>query len=183
LIMGGVDVTRRETIGMIGMAAVSVATRIDLTAIPHEVHERFMRLAITKGMVNPSFPFGTVIVRASDLTVMASGVNTTRRNPTFHGEIDAINDYVRQYGSEGWDRMILYTTGEPCPMCMSAIVWAGVGAVVFGTSIATLARIGFRQIDIGAASVARAAPFYRGSLVGAVLASETDRLFAASKGG
>lgn len=130
-----------------------------------------MRQAITKGREDPSFPFGAVIVRATDLTVMASGVNTTRRNPTFHGEIDAINDYVRQHGSEGWERMILYTTGLPCPMRMSAIVWVGMGGVVFGGSIETLSRVPIRQIDISSASVRRAAPFYHGSPLGGMLAS------------
>lgn len=133
---------------------------------------------ITKGGENPSFPFAAVIVRATDLTVMASGVNTTRRNPTHHGEIDAINDYVRQHGNEGWERMILYTTGEPCPMCMSAIVWVGIGRLVFSSSIETLSRVGIRQIDISSASIIRAAPFYHGSLLGGMLASETDCLFA-----
>ena len=170
--------TRRETVIVAGMAAVPAQAHIDLSSIPHAMHERCMRLAITKGRENPSFPFGVLIVRATDLTVMASGVNTTRRNPTFHGEIDAINDYVRRHGNEGWERMILYTTGEPCTMCTSAIVWAGIGAVVFGSSIETLARVGIRQIDISSASVTHAAPFYHGSLLGGILTSETDRLFA-----
>jgi tRNA(adenine34) deaminase len=163
---------------MAGIAAVPALAHIDLSSIPHAMHERCMRLAITKGGENPSFPLGAVIVRATDLTVMASGVNTTRRNPTNHGEIDAINDYVRQHGNEGWERMILYTTGEPCPMCMSAIVWVGIGGVVFGSSIETLSRVGIRQIDISSASITRAAPFYHGSLLGGMLASETDSLFA-----
>jgi tRNA(Arg) A34 adenosine deaminase TadA len=63
-------------------------------------------------------------------------------------------------------------------MCMSAIVWVGIGGVVFGSSIETLSRLGIRQIDISSASVTRAAAFYHGSLLGGMLASETDCLFA-----
>ena len=170
--------TGRETVTMASMAAVPAQAHVDLSSIPGAMHERCMRLAITKGRENPSFPFGAVIVRAMDLIVMASGVNATRHNPTFHGEIDAINDYVRQHGNEGWPGMILYTTGEPCPMCMSAIVWVGIGGVVFGSSIETLSRVGIRQIDVSSASIASAASFYQGSLLGGMLASETDCLFA-----
>jgi len=161
---------------MAGMAAVPA--QVDLSSIPRAMHEWCMRQAISKGRENPSFPFGTVIVRATDLTVMASGVNKIRRNPTFHGEIDAINDYIRQHGNKRWEGMVLYTTGEPCPMCMSAIVWVGIGGVVFGTSIETLSRVGIRQIDISSAAVTRAAAFYHGSLIGGMLASVTDCLFA-----
>ena len=103
-----------------------------LAAIPLPVHEQSMRLAITEGRKNPFFPFGAVIVRATDSRVMASGVNTGAVNPTFHGEIVAINDYVARHGNAGWDKAILYTTGEPCPMCMSAMVWARIGGVVWG---------------------------------------------------
>ena len=76
--------TRRETVIMAGVAVVPALVPIDLSSIPRAVHERCMRLAMAKGRENPSFPFGAVIVRPTDLTVMASGVNTTRRNPTFH---------------------------------------------------------------------------------------------------
>jgi len=163
---------------MARMTAVPAPAHVDLSSIPRMTHEGCMRLAITKAKENPGFPFGAVIVRTTDLTVMASGVNRTQRNPTLHGEIDVINDYVRRHGNEGWERMILYTTGEPCPMCMSAIIWVGIGGVVFGSSIETLSRVGIRQIDISSASVTRAAPFYHGSLLGGMLASETDYLFA-----
>jgi pyrimidine deaminase RibD-like protein len=98
------------------MTAAPASVPVDLAGVPPAVHERFMRLAIAKARENPAYPFGAVIIRATDLTVMASGVNTTRRNPTFHGEMDAINDYVRQHGNQGWGGLILYTTGEPCPI-------------------------------------------------------------------
>jgi tRNA(adenine34) deaminase len=151
---------------------------VDLDAIPLAEHERFMRLAISHGRRNPAFPFGAVIVRAADLAVVAEGVNDSGAHPILHGEIAAMNDYVRRHGNRGWEGMVLYTTGEPCPMCTSAIIWAGIGGVVHGTSIATLKQVGFDQIDIPSETVAGAAPFWNGGLLGGVLAAETDRLFA-----
>lgn len=160
-----------------GFAAASPPT-VDLNSIPREVHEHFMRIAINQARRNPRYPFGAVIARAADALLMASGVNDTKRNPILHGEIAAINDYMRAHGNQGWGSMILYTTAEPCPMCMSAMIWARIGGVVFGTSIAELRHVGFNQIEITAASVIRSAPFYHGALLGGVLAAETDRMFA-----
>jgi tRNA(Arg) A34 adenosine deaminase TadA len=78
--------------------------------------------------------------------------------------------------------MVLYTTAEPSAMCMSALVWAGIGGVVFSTSLAGLKRAGIDQIDIPAAVVA-ASPFWHGELLGGVLARETDVLFARDRKG
>jgi tRNA(adenine34) deaminase len=158
--------------------AAAPPVAIDLDSIPREVHEQFMRMAITQAHHNPRYPFGAVIARAADARLMASGVNDGRRSPILHGEIEAMNDYVRAHGNQNWSSMILYTTGEPCPMCMGAMIWAGMGGVVFGTSIAELLHAGFNQIDITAASAMRSAPFYHGALLGGVLAAETDRMFA-----
>ena len=108
---------------------------------------------------------------------MATGVNNRSANPAFHGEIVAINDYVARHGNRGWDEVILYTTGEPCPMCMSTLVWARVGGVVYGTSIEKLQQVGIEQILLPATTVLAAAPFYRGGILGHVLQSETDALF------
>jgi tRNA(adenine34) deaminase len=151
---------------------------VDLDAIPLAEHERFMRLAIAQGRRNPAFPFGAVIVRAADLAVMAEGVNDSGQHPVLHGEIAAMNDYVRRHGNQGWGGTVLYTTAEPCPMCKGAIIWSGIGGVVYGTSIATLKQVGFDQIDIPSEAVAAAAPFWNGGRLGGVLAVETDRLFA-----
>ena len=151
---------------------------IDLDAIPMATHERFMRLAIDEAHKNPAFPFGAVIVRQSDEAVVAAAANRSFDNPTLHGEVAAIDDYVARNGHQGWDETILYTTGEPCPMCMSAIIWAGIGGVVWATSIATLKSVGFYQIDIDSPAVAAAAPHWRGRILGGVLAEETDGMFA-----
>jgi tRNA(adenine34) deaminase len=154
------------------------AAPIDLNAIPMATHERLMRLAIDEARKNPAFPFGALIVRQLDEAVVAAAANRSYDNPTLHGEVAAINDYVARNGPQGWDETILYTTGEPCPMCMSAIIWAGIGGVVWATSIATLKRVGFHQIDIDSLAVAAAAPHWRGRILGGILAKETDRLFA-----
>jgi tRNA(adenine34) deaminase len=154
---------------------------VDLAAIPLSVHEEMMRLAIAAAAGNPAYPFGAVIVRVSDREILATGVNQGMTNPTFHGEIVAINDYVARHGNLGWGEAVLYTTGEPCPMCMSAMAWAGLGGVVYGTSIEMLREVGINQIMIPATTVIGAAPFYHGLIVGGVLHAETDRLFVNRK--
>jgi tRNA(adenine34) deaminase len=62
-------------------------------------------------------------------------------------------------------------------MCMSAVVWAGIGGVVYGSSITALTEAGITQIMIDAIAVRDAAPFYRGRIMGGVLRTETDALF------
>ncbi len=146
-------------------------------------HERYMRLAIEEARKNPIWPFGAVIVRPETGEVMARGVNNSRANPTLHGEIACMNDYVQRHGNRGWAQLMLYTTGEPCSMCMSALVWAGIGGVVFASSIDIIRRAGIEQISIAARTVIEQSPFYNGALLGGVLASETDRMFLDRKRG
>jgi tRNA(Arg) A34 adenosine deaminase TadA len=112
--------------------------------------------------------------------LLAQGANNSRVNPTYHGEIVCMNDYVELHGNQGWDGCVLYTTGEPCPMCMTALIWAGIGGVVYGTSIATLGqKLGLHQIAISASEVvAAASSFRRVALLGGILANETDAIFA-----
>src|SRR6516162_7830316 len=153
------------------------AKQLPLAAIPLRVHEQAMQLAIAAARANPLFPFGAVIVRAADREVMATGVNNRRANPTLHGEIVAINDFVTRRGNRAWGDVIFYSAGEPCPMCMSALAWAQIGGVVYGTSIETLQKVGIDQIRLPI----RAAPFYVGEILGHVLESETDTLFRSRK--
>ncbi len=119
-----------------------------------------------------------MIVRADTGEQVASGVNDSRANPTWHGEIVCMNDYVARHGNRDWDRMVLYTTGEPCPMCMTALVWAGIGGVVWGSSIHRgIAKYVGEPIGIGAEDVVKATPFRKPMVLGGVLEEETDRLF------
>ncbi|MDG1895367.1 MAG: nucleoside deaminase [Fuerstiella sp.] len=104
-------------------------------------HEQFMSRAIEVAKENPWDPFGAVIVDRETKVIVSEGVNRSSGNPILHGEIDAINNYAAT-GTSEWSRLTLYTTAEPCPMCMSAILWSGISSVVFGASIPTLMKLG-----------------------------------------
>jgi len=140
-------------------------------------HEYYMRRAIELGRHNPHYPFGAVIVDGQTGAVMAEGWNRVSENPIWHGEIDAINRCAHDHPGIDWKRLTLYTTGEPCPMCQSAIHWASISVVVFGTSIRTLQRQGWGQIDILSEEVVRRASTCRCTIVGGVLEAECDALF------
>jgi tRNA(Arg) A34 adenosine deaminase TadA len=136
---------------------------------------RFMQLAIDEAAQAVS-PFGSVIVK--DGEVLAQGHNRTHadRDPTAHGEMVAIRAFLGQHGPEALKGTTLYTSGEPCCMCMGAIIWCGIGRVVFATSIAQLAaRIG--QIMLTAEDIAAKAPFASIDVTGGVLAEDAIRLF------
>ena len=140
-------------------------------------HERYMRRAIESAGNVPDLPFGAVIVDRATGTILAEGWNKTAVNPTWHGEIDAINTLASSaVGFEG-KSLVLYTTAEPCPMCQGAILWSGIETVVFGTSIRSLQRSGWRQIDILAEEVVRRSPAWKCTVIGGVLERECDALF------
>lgn len=143
-------------------------------------HESYMRRAIDLAANVPNLPFGAVIVDRESGKILAEGWNKSALNPTWHGEIDAINQLARTHSAIDGAGLVLYTTAEPCPMCQGAILWSGIGAVVFGTSIGSLLRYGWRQIDIPAEEVIRRGPTWRCKILGGVLERECDALFEAA---
>ena len=142
-------------------------------------HARFMRRAIAQAKLVPQLPFGAVIVHGSTGEVLAEGHNQSLENPTYHGEMVAINNCAAKHPKIDWAPLVLYTTAEPCPMCQSAIAWAGIGMVVYGSSIPFLKSLGWWQIDIRAEEVIRRTPFRRCVLRGGVLEEECNALFLA----
>lgn len=142
-------------------------------------HERFMWLAVEQARRNPEWPFGAVIVDTRTGEVLGGGVNAGSDNPVLHGEVVAMNDYVHRHGNQGWADTTLYTTGEPCSMCMSAMAWANLRRVVWASSIDEIRRTGIIQIALSAHEVAAAAgSFYTPELLrGGVLAAHTNHLF------
>lgn len=137
--------------------------------------ERFMRMAIDEGR-NADLPFGAVIVHAG--RVIASGGNhgTSHRDPTAHGEMVAIRNAVDYPGADALKGATLYTTGEPCPMCMGAIVWCRISRVVYAASIEQLATV-MDQIMVPSTDIAAKETFAPVSITGGVLAAEVMPLF------
>jgi tRNA(Arg) A34 adenosine deaminase TadA len=135
----------------------------------------FMRMAIEEARL-ADFPFGAVIVR--DGAVIARGRNQgrTNRDPTGHGEMDAIRKCLAERGPAALRGSTLYTSGEPCAMCMGAILWCRVGRLVFAASVAQLATK-IDQIMLSSADIAAKAPFVPIAITGGVLADEAMALF------
>jgi tRNA(adenine34) deaminase len=133
-------------------------------------------MGIALQLTKPNQPFSALIVDNETGKILAQGLGT-RINPTFHGEVVAINNLIKDYPHIDRNKVTLYTTAEPCPMCQSAIIWASISRTVFGTSIQYLKKQGWNQIDINAATIINKAPFYKGSLTGGILADKTDKLF------
>ena len=146
------------------------------------MHDQFMKRAIRIARQNPMAPFGALLVDVETGQIVAEGVNRGRENPTWHGEIDVINRCAAEHPEADWARLRMYTTAEPCCMCQAAILWSGIREVVYGTSIGTLQRLGWRQIDIPADEVARRTPFAECKLIGGVLEQECDELFRTALG-
>lgn len=145
-------------------------------------HESFMRRAIELALNVPNLPFGALIVNRDTNEILAEGWNKTDINPTWHGEIDVINQLVLRQESLDASKLVLYTTAEPCPMCQAAILWAGIGMVVFGTSIRFLQQNGWHQIDITSEEVVRRSPHWHCEVIGGVLEKECNQLFLNSHG-
>ena len=110
-------------------------------------------------------------------TVVAEGWNRSVHNPTWHGEMDAINKCAASHQKIDWTSLTLYTTAEPCAMCQGAVAWTGIGRVVFGSSIPFLKSLNWWAIDIRAEELARRAQFRQCTVVGGVLEEECNKLF------
>ena len=90
-------------------------------------------------------PFGAVIVK--DGRIVAKGHNEVLKNrdATCHGEVMAIRRASKKLGTHNLKGCELYTTAEPCPMCLGAIMWANIDKVYFGCNINDTDKIGFRD--------------------------------------
>jgi tRNA(Arg) A34 adenosine deaminase TadA len=146
-------------------------------------HHHYMDRAIALGLRKPRAPFGVLVVAAGSGEVLAEGLNAVEDSPTRHGEMVAIDAWAAAHGSRDEGESVLYTTAEPCPMCMAAILWARIEVVVFGSSIPHLVREGWNQIQIRAAEIVRCAPFASCQLIGGVREAKCDQLFARSAQG
>ena len=97
----------------------------------------FMELAIKlsdENVDNGGGPFGAVIVKGDE--IIATGTNRVVPNsdPTAHAEVTAIRNACQKLGTFKLDGCIVYSSCEPCPMCLSALYWAGVERICYGNT-------------------------------------------------
>ena len=172
------------------------------TTIALALREKWMRVAIQAlhdlASPCPFSAFGAAIVNHTYSTpggdLICIGVNTIADdgNPTLHGEIAAINNCTSvlrdpngpyrlspEQTSEAWKQLSLYTTAEACPMCSSAIRWAGFKEYVYATSSETLIEAGWPQMSINSRELFQRSGMVEPStaILTDVLRWETDALF------
>ena len=109
--------------------------------------EKFMREAIRLSIENVNYgnggPFGAVIVK--DNKIIARGVNrvTSDNDPTAHAEVVAIRNACKELGTFQLDGCEIYTSCEPCPMCLGAIYWARPDKMYYANTKQDAAEIDF----------------------------------------
>ena len=106
----------------------------------------FMKRAIelsVESVNNGGGPFGSVIVK--DNKIIAEGFNkvTSNNDPTAHGEIVAIREACKKLNNFSLNQCELYSTCEPCPMCLSAIYWARIEKIYYGNTREDARKIDF----------------------------------------
>ncbi len=110
---------------------------------------QFMQLALDeakKGMQSgKGGPFGAVVVKDGTVISTASNEVLLTNDPTAHAEIVAIRRACQTLHSFDLTGCTIYATGEPCPMCLSAIVWANIKTVYFALAANEAEKIGFRD--------------------------------------
>jgi tRNA(Arg) A34 adenosine deaminase TadA len=157
--------------------AKAVEAQSFLTSNTQPEDERYMRSAIRLAGNVPKHPFGAVLVDEKKGVVIAEGWNRSVHNPTWHGELDAINKCAASQPKIDWTTLTLFTTAEPCAMCQGAVAWAGIRRVVFGSSIPFLKSLNWWAIDIRAEEISRLSRFRECTVVGGVLEDECNQLF------
>jgi tRNA(adenine34) deaminase len=137
---------------------------------------RFMHIALNEAR-RGDYPFGAVIVKEGKILSLGRNLGRTHDDPTAHGEMVAIRRCLAVHGSAPLKGATLYTSGEPCVMCMGAIIWCGIGRMVYAASVAQIAAK-MNQIMISSADIAAKAPFDPISITGGVLADEAVPILA-----
>jgi tRNA(Arg) A34 adenosine deaminase TadA len=100
-------------------------------------------------------PFGVVIVRGSQRIAVAHNTVLKDHDATCHAEVNAIRLASRKLKRFDLSDCVIYSTTEPCPMCFSAIHWARIAKVFFGTNIADVKKRGFHELSVSSRRMKR----------------------------
>ncbi|HEV7698938.1 MAG TPA: nucleoside deaminase [Pyrinomonadaceae bacterium] len=111
------------------------------------IHEKFMRRAIElarSGMDGGAGgPFGCIVVKDGEIVGEGNNQVTSTNDPTAHAEVVAIREACRSLETFQLEGCEIYTSCEPCPMCLGAIYWARPAAIYFAGTQADAAEAGF----------------------------------------
>lgn len=114
-----------------------------------QVHEEFMRMAIQLSEQNVlkslGGPFGAVIVKENQVIAKSANLVTTTNDPTAHAEVSAIRLACQALNTFDLSGCVIYTSCEPCPMCLSAIYWAKIQTIYYANTKVDAANIGFND--------------------------------------
>lgn len=102
-----------------------------------------IELSINNVKQNKGGPFGAVVVKDGEIIATGANCVTSDNDPTAHAEVTAIRNACKTLGSFQLDDCEIYTSCEPCPMCLGAIYWARPKAVYYGNTKADAAEIDF----------------------------------------
>jgi tRNA(Arg) A34 adenosine deaminase TadA len=115
--------------------------------MPSTPNPEFLRRAIALATDNVTSgrggPFGAVIVREGKIVGEGANSVTATNDPTAHGEVNAIRAAAKALGTFTLAGCALYTSCEPCPMCLAAAYWSRLDAVYYGAGAADAAKAGF----------------------------------------
>ena len=115
----------------------------------HDITEQdkaFMREAIrlaTESVENGGGPFGAVVVKNGEIVAGAANSVTLDNDPTAHAEVNAIRKACRKLGTFNLSGCVVYTSCEPCPLCLGALYWAHIDKIYYGNSKKDAADIDF----------------------------------------
>ena len=143
-------------------------------------HEKFMGEALVEAKKG-DLPYGAVIVKDGEIVLRGYNTAQTDNDVSAHAELNILREFTKKHGYslDTLSGYTLYATGEPCPMCAAACVWAGVSTVVFGASVEQLSSLGLEQVksfNLPCKTVV-AKSFQDVEVIGGILAEECLELF------
>jgi tRNA(Arg) A34 adenosine deaminase TadA len=109
---------------------------------------QYLELAILlaeEGINKGHGPFGAVIVKNDEIIAKAANSVTLKNDPTAHAEVLAIREAALSLGTPNLEGCEIYTSCEPCPMCLGAIYWAGIKKVIYAADRVDAADAGFND--------------------------------------
>ncbi len=131
------------------LPAFVLAESAELPKADYTAVNAFMQVAIDEARMGihrgDGGPFGSVIVKDGKIVGQGHNCVLANNDPTCHGEVAAIRDACANLGTYDLTGCELYTTGEPCPMCLCASMWANIETIYYGCTIADNEAIGFRD--------------------------------------